>query len=163
MRVYLIRHGKAEESGEVRSDFDRALTTMGRDEVTAVARRLGELRVKPTLVLTSPLLRARETAELLAAEWAGATLEVRDELAPGEEIAGFLPWLSRWRAEGGGDLVLVGHAPTLGDWAEHLVWGSSRGRLPVKKAGVVGVELPDSGDVVGRGELFWLTSPKLLL
>jgi phosphohistidine phosphatase len=163
MRLFLIRHGRAEETALVRADFDRALTAQGREEVTRVARRLWDLDVRPALTRTSPLVRARETAELLLAEWPGTPLEAADELAPGGDIAGFLPWLTRWRGKGGGDLVLVGHAPTLGDWAEHLVWGSSHGRLPVKKAGVVGVALPDSGDVVGRGELFWLTSPKLLL
>jgi phosphohistidine phosphatase len=163
MRLYFMRHGKAEEAGLVRSDAERALTEEGREEVRRMARRLWELKVHCSLVLASPLVRARETAEIVAAEWEGAALQEAAELAPGGELEAWLPSLSAWRTQQRGDLMLVGHAPGMGDWAEMLVWGRAEGRLAVKKAGVVGVLLPDSGDAVGRSELFWLTSVKLLL
>lgn len=163
MRLYLMRHGKAEEASSSQSDAERALTGEGRDEVLKVARRLWEARVRCSLVLTSPLVRARETAELVQAQWGGVTLEEAVELAPGGDLTAWLPWLSRWRGKDGGDLLLVGHAPGLGDWAETLVWGRAQGRLAVKKAGVVGVLLPEHGEAVAHCELFWLTSPKLLV
>ncbi len=158
-----MRHGKAEEAGLVRSDAERALTEEGREEVRRVARRLREARVRCPLVLSSPLVRARETAEIVASEWGDTIVQEAVELAPGGDLAAWLPWLTAWRTRGEGDVMLVGHAPGMGDWAEALVWGRSEGRLAVKKAGVVGVLLPDRGNAVGSSELFWLTSPKLLL
>jgi phosphohistidine phosphatase len=163
MHIYFMRHGKAEESGLVRSDAERALTEPGREEVREVAERLKAARVRCELVLASPLVRARQTAEIVQAVWDGVPLEEAPELAPGGELTSWLPWLSRWRAKEGGDVLLVGHAPTMGDWPETLVWGVSQGRIAVKKAGVVGILLPQAGDAVGHCELFLLTSPRFLL
>jgi phosphohistidine phosphatase len=69
----------------------------------------------------------------------------------------------QWRSTGGTQLAIVGHEPDLGEWAEQLVWGKAQQRLVVKKAGVIGIRLPTTGDLVGNSELFWLTPPRFLL
>jgi len=132
-------------------------------ELEAVAARLLELGVTCELALASPLARARETAAVLARAGVAAAVEEADFLAPGGRIEELRSWLASWRRTHRGPLALVGHQPSLGDWTEMLVSGEARGNLPLKKAGMAAVELPDSGSPLGRSRLRWLVSPKLLL
>jgi len=60
-------------------------------------------------------------------------------------------------------LALVGHQPDLGNWAETLVWGYAKEKLVLKKAGVIGINIPDTGSPIGKSELFLLTSPKWVI
>lgn len=162
MRLLLIRHGKAEDASLWPSDSARPLAPEGRQQAERLAARLVSLGLVGNILLTSPIRRARETAELLWQKGAGPEPENWDALATGPEIAAVLPTLAGLRERGTRRAVLVGHMPTLADWAEELVWGQPCGRLVLKPAGVIGLELPDSGSLVGRSDLFWLTSPKLL-
>jgi phosphohistidine phosphatase len=57
----------------------------------------------------------------------------------------------------------VGHQPDLASWAEQLTWGDDRQRLLLKKAGIIGLLIPDEGNPLGKSTLFWLTSPRLFL
>lgn len=170
LKLYLIRHGIAADRGNYPQDEERPLTDKGEKKTRQVAQRLREIHLTFDLILTSPLLRAHQTAVIL--QEIGLTREVKisTSLAPGGDINNWLSWLSQWRGEGGtpsrdggGYLGLVGHEPDLGHWAEILIWGEVRERLVLKKAGILGLHLPHSGDPVGNSDLFWLTSPKLLL
>ena len=71
------------------------------------------------------------------------------------------------QTNGGGSspnvLALVGHEPDLSQWAELLIWGEAKGVLQLKKAGIIGIEIPDHIDPIGNSILFWLTPPRLLL
>jgi phosphohistidine phosphatase len=60
-------------------------------------------------------------------------------------------------------IALVSHEPDLGYWTEMLVWGKFQGKLSVKKAGIIGLEVPNQENPLGKCQLFWLTAPKLLL
>jgi phosphohistidine phosphatase len=60
-------------------------------------------------------------------------------------------------------IAMVGHEPDLGYWTEMLVWGKFQGKLSVKKAGIIGLEVPNQENPLGKCQLFWLTAPKLLL
>jgi phosphohistidine phosphatase len=92
-------------------------------------------------------------------------LEEFASLAPAGDIQTWLSWLEQWRQTDSGTLVLalVGHQPNLGQWAEILVWGEARDGIALKKAGVVGLTLPETGAPIGRSQLFLLTQPKFLL
>lgn len=114
------------------------------------------------LILTSPLVRARQTAEILQACGLCDLLEESVYLAPGGDFDSWLKWLQEWQSNQESRLAIVGHEPDLGEWAEKLVWGEVRYRLIVKKAGVIGLFLPED-DPVGQSQLFWLTPPRLLL
>ena len=108
--------------------------------------------------MSSPLVRAKETADLLAAAYVPMLqVEIMEELAPGrsqEEI------LARIVEQGNGTVVLVGHEPGLGHLAGVLVTGAQM-TLPLKKAGACGIEL--EGTVAsGQGELMWFATPRLL-
>ncbi|NJK53947.1 MAG: phosphohistidine phosphatase SixA [Leptolyngbyaceae cyanobacterium SU_3_3] len=160
--LYLIRHGLAGQHGDYENDFDRPLTDEGQRKTRQVAKRLHDLHVQFDLILTSPLVRAQQTAEILQAAKLSHHLEVATYLAPGGDMQAWLDWLATWSAANK-SLALVGHEPILSTWAERLIWGKAQGRLVLKKAGTIGLTVPTSGAVVGTCELFWLTSPKLLL
>jgi len=118
--------------------------------------------VRFDLILTSPLVRARQTAEILQSVGLGDRLEESADLAPEGDFNHWLTWLNQWQT-GGKRLALVGHQPDLADWAETLIWGSSKQQIVLKKAGVIGLLLPLDTTPVGHSQLFWLTPPKFLL
>jgi phosphohistidine phosphatase len=167
MKLYLIRHGIAAERGTYANDDERPLTEEGIRKTKQVAKRLYELDIRFDLILTSPLVRARQTAEILQTIGLAKRLEESAHLAPGGSLEAWLEWLEQWRSNGGSNngtqLAIVGHEPDLGEWAERLVWGEARQNLVVKKAGVIGIYLPDAGKIIGNSELFWFTPPRLLL
>lgn len=162
MELYIIRHGLAGEHGTYANDEERPLTEEGQRRTKQVARRLYELGVRFDLIQTSPLVRARQTAEILQSVRLGKHLEESVDLKPGGDLDRWLKWQQSWRQQGR-SLAIVGHEPNLGIWAEQLLWGEARHRLVVKKAGVIGLSLPDDGSPIGRSQLFWLTPPRLLL
>lgn len=163
LELYLIRHGIAADPTEHSSDASRPLTEEGKQKTKKVAKRLSSLNLHFDLILTSPLVRASQTAEILQETGLSDQMEESHDLACDGDFHSWLVWLEKWRKTGGTRLALVGHEPNLGNWAELLVWGEERGHLVVKKAGIIGLQLPATGMPVGRSQLFWLTPPKLLL
>jgi len=129
MQLYLVRHAEA-APGE--PDHQRPLTKAGREQAVAVGERLDEATPRPVAVLTSPLLRARETAELLAAPL-GLTPEPDDRLAPGATADDV-----RAAAAGRGDVIVVGHQPDCGQIAAELTGGPEPAFPP---GGMVVIEL----------------------
>jgi len=162
VRLYLIRHGKAVSAELAPSDAERPLSPEGREGIERVAKRLHAFGVEWGVILTSPLVRARQTAELLCEAGLAPSVEETGELGPGGELPAWLPFLASWRKQGRGDLAAVGHLPNLALWAESLVWGEERDRIVLKPGGIIGLELPEGGSIPGKCALFWVTSPKLL-
>ncbi len=164
MELYLIRHGIAAERGTYGNDADRPLTDKGRQKTQKVAQSLYDSGLRLNLILTSPLTRALETAEILQNVGLTQQVEESSHLAPEGNIQDWLSWLSQWRNSSPKKyLALVGHQPNLAYWAELLVWGNITGQIILKKAGVIGINLPNTGTPIGNSELFLLTSPKYLL
>ncbi|MGO8969828.1 MAG: phosphohistidine phosphatase SixA [Myxococcaceae bacterium] len=162
--LYLIRHGLAGEAGAAADEMLRPLTALGRKRTRAVAKRLHGLRVHFDLLLSSPLLRAQQTAALFERAGLCEQLEESPLLAPGGDFRQWLGWLAKWRRRAGHRrLGLVGHMPALGAWAETLIFGEATQSLVLKKAGVVGLSLPQEGSPVGRCSLFLFTAPRYLL
>lgn len=164
-KLYLIRHGIAAEALPGESDEERALTAAGERKTRKVAKHLQKLNIHFDLILTSPLVRARQTAEILQAVGLAAKIEEFQDLAPGGNLENWLSWLKKWRQNGGNSLAIVGHQPDLTNWAEILVWGEARERLILKKAGIIGLQLPETATEtpVSNCLMFWLAPPKLLL
>ncbi|MCT7948335.1 phosphohistidine phosphatase SixA [Ancylothrix sp. C2] len=163
MKLYLIRHGIAADPVEYEKDEDRPLTEDGKRKTQKIAKRLRELDLQFDLILTSPLVRAKQTAELLKNAGLSSKLEESIFLATNGDIQGWFDWLLKWQAAGGDSLALVGHQPNLANWAELLVWGEVKEKLVLKKAGIIGLILPQDGLPLGRCEMFWLTAPKFLI
>lgn len=161
--LYIIRHGLAGESGSYPNDDERPLTEEGIRKTKRIAKRLYDLDLRFDLILTSPLARARQTADILQSAKLAPRLEESKYLAPGGDLNAWLSWLQLWRQSGGDCLAMVGHEPDLSEWAEQLVWGDIRHRLVLKKAGIIGITLPDEGSAIGQSQLFWLTPPRFLL
>ena len=162
--LYLIRHGIAAERGTYRGDNERPLTDPGKARTRAVALRLLDLGCQVDKILTSPLVRAQQTAEILQAVGIAPTVATSATLAPGGQLSDWLPALAQWQTEQpSGRLALVGHEPDLSDWAQQLVTGQGGDRWRLKKAGVIGLHVPAAETAIGNSELFWLTPPRLLL
>ena len=155
MKLYVMRHGPAEDFADSRRDFDRALTDSGRERVRAVARALHDAQELPRSVVTSPLVRARQTAEIVAL-LATETREpfIDDAMAPGGDGEGLVRGLC---SAGRRRVMVVGHEPDLADLVSALL-GASFGR-DMLKAMVVGLSLESP---TGRASLRFVLDPKSL-
>ncbi|MBD2326607.1 phosphohistidine phosphatase SixA [Alkalinema sp. FACHB-956] len=160
--LYLIRHGLAGQFGDYADDAARPLTPEGVQKTRKIARRLHEVDVRVDRLLTSPYLRAKQTAEILQEEGMSTDVELLDCLAPEGNFTHWLEVLQAWQSVAK-PIAIVGHEPDLSQAAERLVFGSVINRLVLKKAGAIGLELPTTGALVGKGTIFWLTPPRLLL
>ena len=164
MQVYLIRHGIAAQRGTYTNDEKRPLVSKGRQKTAKVAERLLAAGVKFDLILSSPLVRAYQTAEILQQAGLSKTLDTFSSLKPDGNIEHWLEWLQQWQPHNpNGTLALVGHQPNLGNWTEMLIWGTIKQQLVVKKSGVIGLTLPSIGTPISRSTLFLLTSPKWMI
>jgi phosphohistidine phosphatase len=161
MQLYIVRHGIAvdREDPKCPADPERFLTDEGIEKTRQAAKGVAEVATVPDLMLTSPYLRAVQTAELFAAalEYSKQKIRKSDLLLPGAEPLQLFRELSRDK-----DLSTVfvfGHAPHLDDLIATTV-GTKHHISSLKKGGVALVELKRL--VPPSGELLWLATPKLL-
>jgi len=160
MKLYLLRHGSAVDVGErnVRSDAARMLTREGRERTATMLHALRNV-CNPKGVWTSPLVRARETAEIARDELGvSAPVTVLEFLQPGADATAVAHWLATRREDA---LMLVGHMPDLSLLASLLTAGIKAEGLAIKKSGVCCIEF-DADVSVGGGSLAWLVAPSLL-
>jgi phosphohistidine phosphatase len=159
MKLYLIRHAIAEDARDGQSDADRALTREGiqkfQKAAAGIVKLIGEEGVP--VILTSPLLRARQTAEILAdaLDRAGLKTQVKptDALAPGN-----VSRLIREARGTRGPVAAVGHEPFLSQCIGELCFQSA-GIVEMKKGAVATLELRPTGL---RAELLSLLPPAVL-
>ncbi len=162
MLVYFIRHGVAVPRGApgVMDDGSRDLTRDGIRKLEREAEGLARLKVSFERIWTSPLLRARRTAEVLAeAMRLVHKPTVLPALAPGGNFQNVLDQLAtrkQLRA-----VALVGHEPDMSSMASRLLSGLKSSFLQLKKGGVACIEIGSFQQPV-RGELLWLMTPKQL-
>ncbi len=159
--LYIVRHAIAEEYAASGREEDRRLTAEGASKMRRAALGLQKLAVAPSVIWSSPLVRARQTAEILSAVLAeGARVAERDVLAPGQPSAAVLDAVRGLR--GASSVMLVGHEPDLGGLASYLLTGSpTRVHLPFKKGGAAAFELGDRAEGE-RAELLWFLMPRQL-
>lgn len=158
IELYLVRHAVAAERGsEWADDTRRPLTDKGIARFRQAVRGLAAIRLDLDTVVTSPLVRAVQTARLLASGLSShpPVVEVAD-LAPGHPSATLLTAL---RKIPGTRLGLVGHEPDLGLLAAYLI--GSRRPIPFRKGGVARIDV-SSLTQAGSGTLRWLLTPRLL-
>lgn len=120
MLLFIMRHGPSEADAPSGRDFDRSLSAAGRVQTAAVARELSRRGERPTRIISSPLVRAVETAKLVQSAFGETRLDVRDELAPGADAHGLVLELLEGPDE---SVVLVSHAPDVSLLAERLLGG----------------------------------------
>jgi phosphohistidine phosphatase len=168
--LLLLRHGIAEERVEGADDAQRALTPEGRERTIAQLHQLVDLDLGCDLVLSSPLVRARQTAELAVQAGLAPDLELAAALAP---LADPLPLLERWLGAvsprpAWRRLALVGHEPDLSTLAALLIgvpMALAPEALQLKKAGVVLLQWPKppQAGLLGSARLELLLPPRVLL
>ncbi|MDB4933705.1 MAG: phosphohistidine phosphatase, SixA [Labilithrix sp.] len=177
MKLYVMRHGPAQDDSPSGRDADRALTPAGRERVAAVAKALVAEGEAPFSILSSPLVRAMETAEIVAdvthlsrraredqkAQRGGATgeIEIRRELGMGTEKLALVAELVR---AGRKRVMIVGHEPDLSMLVMSLVGADLPGGMG--KGMVVGVKVTPDPQVAGlefRSTLKFVLDPKSLV
>jgi phosphohistidine phosphatase len=158
MDLYLIRHADALALGErgITDDAERPLSDQGESQAKQVGKVLHQRGVALDKIVTSPLLRARQTTDWLLKAWEGPTPEVHvcDDLAPDakpRKVAKFL------RKLGGERVALVGHLPHIALYAAWLL-GGKKTQIDIAKAGIAYITC-GNGPRKGLGGLQWLVSP----
>lgn len=158
MIIYLVRHAVAME----REDWDgsddaRPLTEEGTERMKEAARGLLRMGLKAGRIFSSPLKRARQTADILVKELGLAKIEIIDSLAPGNAPPHVLKELDNLKADV--DIMLAGHEPDMGHLAAFFL-GAGR-PLPFKKGAVMAVEF-ESRPGPGKGRLLWHMPTKVM-
>jgi phosphohistidine phosphatase len=161
MNLYLLRHGLAVEPGTAgyAQDADRPLTPKGERKLWQIAEAMQALEISFDLILFSPYVRARQTAEIVAeALKARKKLEFSEILIPGGSAKNLIELLDR-RTPAPESVLLVGHEPYLSDLISLLVSGDARFAVVMKKGGLckLAVELLRPGRCAA---LEWLLTPK---
>jgi len=148
MKLYLLRHGKADWPNWDQPDDERPLTDEGKKEVAKVAKLLSRLKIAPA-ILTSPLPRASQTAEI-AGKYLETKVRVETRLRPGFDAARLSRILRDFSGE---SLMIVGHEPDFTRTILELTGGATK----LSKAGIASVDLEPSSM---KGVLRWLVPPK---
>lgn len=156
--IYILRHGIAEERRSGRPDSERRLTGPGKVKLRQVLETARAAGVKPSLILTSPYVRAVETAELAATilGCAGPIVET-DALLPTSSPQAV--WRLIRAQAGQTAILLAGHEPLLSEAASFLL-GASWALMDLKKGALLRIDL-DRLDEAPRGVLQWLLTAKL--
>jgi phosphohistidine phosphatase len=157
MELWLVRHAVAAERDEFQGpDSERPLTDKGRRRFREFCEWLAEQAEMPQVIIASPLVRAAETAALLAKTAGLKKSEViaSEFLAPGADLASLLRFVRDNPAE---IVALVGHEPDMGHYLSELVGG---GEFAFGKGFIAAVEFA-SAPAAGAGHLRWFVGPKL--
>jgi phosphohistidine phosphatase len=156
VKLYLVRHAEAIERSGTTPDASRYLTTKGRLAFRKIARRVRRAGIAPDVIFTSPLLRAVQTAEILAErlKHEGAVV-VAKELSPGFDLRALRSLLSG--AGSLGEAAFVGHEPDLGLLAAALL--AVPGDFPLRKGAVLALEA-DGGARIGTAKFLWMEDGK---
>ncbi|MGC1380314.1 MAG: phosphohistidine phosphatase SixA [Candidatus Baltobacteraceae bacterium] len=157
MKCYFLRHGLAAEPAEWRGDdFDRPLTREGRERMEREAKAIADLALGLDVIVTSPLARARQTAEIVAQRLKmGARLIEDKRLGNGLGVDRLGALLAEHA--GAESLMLVGHEPSMSATIGRLAGGAG---IELKKGALACVELADPSSRTGT--LLWLLPPKVL-
>lgn len=163
MNLLIIRHGIAEDKDEFattgKSDDLRPLTAEGRVKTTHAAEGLRTIAPDISLLATSPLVRAQETAEIVGRVYGIEVRSTTEALSPDAPFSEFLDWIGD-RSEQ--DVVaVVGHEPHLSALATRLLCGGDKSRIELKKGGACLLAF-DRAPAAGSGTLKWLMYPSHL-
>lgn len=161
MKLYILRHGEAVEHGDPRykKDADRPLTPRGRKRTRQLANALRQMGIEFDLILSSPLVRARQTAEIVAHRLALQNrLEFTDHLTPDGSYRELIAALAQVRPAPQ-SVLLVGHEPHLSGLISLLTTGGAGLAVTLKKGGLCRLEIAELKP--GRcAALEWLLTPR---
>jgi phosphohistidine phosphatase len=163
MRLLIIRHGIAEDK-EVwartsSNDDDRPLTDEGRQKMVLNAKGLRRTVDAIDVLVTSPLVRARQTAQIVADAFNLGRIETTKSLVPDTPPVEFVEWLARYRDKG--VVAAVGHEPHLGLLATWMLTGVEESHVELKKGAACLLEL-DGEPAPAGARLCWSIAPSQL-
>ena len=159
MEIYLLRHGIAENHSPNGRDSDRALTEEGRAKLRCVLKIVADGGVRPELIISSPYLRAKQTADI-----AKELLGFKDELMLSDALVPEADPQDIWQEirtvhRAAGCILLASHEPLMGRCLGYLL-GTPELLVDFKKGAIVRVDLEHFG-LNPRGSLRWMLIPKL--
>lgn len=160
MLLYIVRHGLAGQHGDPRYPDDalRPLTEKGQKQFRRVVKKLSRRGFAPQRVATSPLVRCRQTAELICERLSPSPELVElAALQPGSQLDALIAWSNQ---QGVDELAWVGHAPDVEALVGELI-GASGEALVLAKGAVAAIAFDDLIEA-GQGQLRWLATPAML-
>ena len=156
MKLYFLRHGIAQDISETEgNDFARALTPKGIDRLETSAKAMANLGLKPAHIFSSPLVRAKQTAEIVG-KAIGVPVTVETKVGPGfnaQIVAELITDLSS-----ADDVMFVGHEPSMSEIVSVLTGGSS---VVMKKGGLARLDTVRMAPL--RCALVWLIAPAVFV
>ncbi len=160
MILYILRHATAEEAAADGDDGARKLTSRSKDKMHDAATGMRALGLKFDVILTSPLARAAETAEIVAAAYSNTPAPqvlpaLATGVAPAEVVSALKPF-ARYN-----EVMIVGHEPQLSAVASLLLSGSDTIHLRLKQGSCIALDLPQRFDR-GGAELRWMLTHRQL-
>lgn len=164
--MYLVRHAMAEDREEFekknQDDSQRPLTIKGRKRMQKVALRLRDLIGEVDLIVSSPYVRARQTAEILSQIFFETKVVEAPELVPHSPPQAFVRWIKA-HARDCRAVFIVGHEPQLSLFGSYLLSGVQESLFEMKKSGVACFETIGADELgPSSAELKWLLPPKVL-
>jgi phosphohistidine phosphatase len=162
LELYLMRHGSAGKpvGDTFGQDFRRPLTAEGAEKVRKIGAGLKRLGVKPDWIVTSPLVRSLQTADILATILSPAfPVSTSDSLRPGCSAEGFVPHLADHPKRR--KVLAVGHEPDLSQLAARLIGSDAVARFSLKKGGCCLISLSEVPPT-SFGQLVWWVTPRIL-
>ena len=160
MDVYILRHGKAESAGPGMGDGDRRLTKRGREEIAAAGRWMAAQELRFDLIAASPLVRAQETAAIIAESLGEKDLVVSWKvLAPGGNPDVVCRLIAKHPDAQA--ILIVGHEPLLSSLISHIITGDENAAIAMSKGSLA--KIRDFSDTLSpSGELHWLVTAPLM-
>ncbi|HTG44928.1 MAG TPA: phosphohistidine phosphatase SixA [Verrucomicrobiae bacterium] len=160
MDLFILRHGIAEDQSASGADRDRVLTAEGREKIALAGQALRKLNFEFDSVLSSPYLRAWQTAEIIVEAMGNQRLlQPSEALSSGLPLAGVLAEIKK-SAGNHSSLLLVGHEPDLSRLISMLLSGSPNLGITMKKGSLA--KLSCLSPEPGNARLEWLLTPKQL-
>jgi phosphohistidine phosphatase len=160
--LFIIRHGPAGKSlDDTKMDETRPLTKKGKKKMKDIAKGLSDMDIQFDRIVTSPLVRCSETADILSKCCVDKkSVEPIDALRPGgssDELIGYLNAL-----DGVNTVAIVGHEPFLSEFASYCLAKSKNSFIDLKKGGIIALEF---GGMIkpGTGKLCWMMEPSQLI
>lgn len=166
MKLLIVRHAVAMEREDFKgaSDELRPLTDVGVRKMKKNAAGLSRIVENPTLLVTSPLVRAVQTFEILKGHWKDSTTVISEALRPDAEPIELVKWLASYKKSiRNTDLVaVVGHEPNLSSLTAWIVGAPSPSAFVLKKGGAALFEFATTDLALGSGRMLWSLKPSLL-
>lgn len=157
MKFFIIRHGAAAAKADYDVDADRPLTDEGRAQIENLANLLDKIGARPSAILTSPFVRAVETAQILSKSLADAPVEQSQRLTNDYAAADVLDLVAERNAD---EIALVGHAPQLDEVLTLMTVGEEIEAAHLSKGSCACVEF-EEGFGRAEGVLQWLVSREI--